>query len=66
MVMLGIFVGVSLRKSLCMFTVSNTLLMSKATATVHCGGFGLLKPFVIWWLMLCKAVCVKRLCLNPC
>ena len=50
----------------CMFTVSNALLISKATATVCCGGFGLLKPFVIWWQMLCKAVCVECLCWNPC
>ena len=56
MMMLGMFVNVSLCTSLCMFTVSNALLMSKATATVHCGGLGLLKPFVTWWQMLCKAV----------
>ena len=41
-----------------MFTVSNALLMSKATATVHCGGLGLLKPLVIWWQMFCKTVCL--------
>ena len=49
-----------------MFTVSNALLMSKVTATVRCGGLGLLKLVVIWWQMLCKAVCVECLCLNPC
>ena len=42
-----------------MSTVSNALFMSKATATMHYGGLGLLKPFVIWWQMLCKAVCVE-------
>ena len=62
MMMLGMLVCVSLH----MFTVSNALLMSKGTATVRCGGLGLLKPFVIWWQMLCKAVCVECLCLNPC
>ena len=60
--MLGMFVSVSL----CMFTVLNAMLMSKGTATVCCGGIRLLKLFVIWWEMLCKAVCVECLCLNPC
>ena len=63
---LEMFVSVSLYISLCMFTVSNVLLMSTAIATVHCGGLRLLKPFVIWWKMLCKAVCVECLYLNPC
>ena len=62
MMMLRMFVSVSL----CMFTVLNALLVSKITATVRCGGLGLLKPVVIWWKMLCKAVCGKCLCLNPC
>ena len=62
MVMLGMFVSVRL----CMFTVSNTLLMFKATLTVRCKGLGLLKPPVVWWQMLCKAVCVECLCLNSC
>ena len=60
MMMLGMFVSVSL----CMFTVSNALLMSKVTAAVRCGGLGLLKPFLIWWQMLSKAVCVECLYLN--
>ena len=64
MIMFGMFVSVSLCISLCMFTVSNALLMSKAT--VRCGGLQLLKPFVIWWQMMYKAVCVECLCLNPC
>ena len=42
--MLRMFVSVTL----CMFIVSNTLLMSKATTTARCGGLGLLKPFIIW------------------
>ena len=53
--------GMCVKVSLCMFTVSNALLMSKATATVRCEGFGLLKPFVIWWKKLCKAMCVECL-----
>ena len=64
--MLRMFISVSLCISLYMFTVSNALVMSKATATVRCENLGLLKPFVIWWQILCKAVCVERLCLNPC
>ena len=39
------FVSVNLRISLCMFTVSNALLMSKATATVRCEGLGLFEAF---------------------
>ena len=54
LMMFGMFVNVSL----CMFTVSNALFMSKPTATVRFESFRLLKSFVIWWQMLCKAVCV--------
>ena len=57
------FVNESLYVSLCMFTASNALLMSETTATVHCGGLGLLKPLAIWWQ---KAMSVEYLCLNPC
>ena len=64
--MLRMFISVSLCKSLCMFTAANTLFMSKATATVSCASLGLLKPFGIWWQMLCNAECVEWLCLNPC
>ena len=42
-----------------MFTVSNALHMSEATATVRCGGFVLLKPLVNWLQMLWKAVCIE-------
>ena len=34
----------------------NALLIPKATATVHGGGLGLLKPLALWWQMLCKVV----------
>ena len=45
--MLVMFVSVNLSLSLCMFNVSNALLMSKATATVCCEGLGWLNLFVI-------------------
>ena len=46
----GMFVCVSLSINVCMFTVSNALLMSNATVL----------------LMLCSAVFVECLVLNPC
>ena len=58
MTMLGIFVSVSFCISLCMFTLSNALCMFKVTTIVCYGGLGFLKPLVVWWQMLCKAVCV--------
>ena len=39
-----------------MFTVSNALLMSNATAIVRVGGMGWLKPVATVLLMLCSAV----------
>ena len=47
-------VCVSLSISVCMFTVSNALLMSNATAMVRVGGMGWLKPVATVLLMLCK------------
>ena len=38
------YVRVSLSINVCMFTVSNALLMSNATAMVRVGGMGWLKP----------------------
>ena len=49
-----------------MFTVSNALLMSNATAMVRVGGMGWLKPVATVLLMLCSAVFVECLVLNPC
>ena len=40
----GMFVCVSLSVNVCMFTVSNVLLMSNATAIVRMSGIGWLKP----------------------
>ena len=73
----GMFVCVSLSINVCMFTVSNALLMSNATAMVRVGGMGWLKPVATVLLMLCSAVFVLCLCcvcavfveclvLNPC
>ena len=49
-----------------MFTVSNAILMSNATAMVRVGGMGWLKPVVTVLLILCSAVFVECLVLNPC
>ena len=62
----GIFVCVSLSICVCMFTVSNALLMFNATAMVRVGGMGWLKPVATVLLILCSAVFVECLVLNPC
>ena len=46
--------------------VSKALLMSRATAMVLCGGWFMLKPFVMMLLMLCSAVVVECFVRNPC
>ena len=48
----GMFVCVSLSINVCMFTVSNALLMSNATAMVRVGGMG--------WLLLVVVVRLPR------
>ena len=50
----------------CMFTVSSDLPMSNATAIVCVGGMCWLKPVATVLLMLCSAVLVDCLVLNPC
>ena len=65
-VVCGMFVCVSLSINVCMFTVSNALLMSNATAMVRVGGMGWLKPVATVLLMLCSDVFVECLVLNPC
>ena len=45
---------------------ANALLMSNATAMVRVGGMGWLKPVATVLLMLCSAVFVECLVLNPC
>ena len=62
----GMFVCVRLSVNECMFTVSNALLMSIAIAIVRVGGMGWLKPVATVLLMLCSAVFVECLVLNPC
>ena len=62
----GMLVCVSLSINVCMFTVSNALLMSNATAIVRVGGMGWLKPVATVLLMLCNAVFVECLVLTPC
>ena len=60
----GMFVCVSLSINVCMFTVSNALLMFNATAMVRVGGMGWLKPVATVLLMFCSVV--ECLVLNPC
>ena len=64
----GMFVCVSLYVSVCMFTVSNALLMSNVTAIVLVAGMGWMKPVATVLLMLCSVlfVFVECLVLNPC
>ena len=62
----GMLVCVSLSINVCMFTLSNALLMSNTTAIVSVGGMGWLKPVATALLMLCSAVLVECLVLNPC
>ena len=62
----GMLVCVSLSINVCMFTVLNALLMSNATAIVRVGGMGWLKHVATVLLMLCSAVFVECLVLNPC
>ena len=50
----------------CVFTVSNALDMSSATAIVRVGGFLLLNPCVMLLFSVCSAVEVECLALNPC
>ena len=62
----GMLVCVSLSINVCTFTVSNALLMSNATAIVCVAGMGWLKHVATVLLMLCSAVLVDCLDLNPC
>ena len=60
----------SLWMIVCMFTVSKALLRSSDTTIVRSGGWGLLKPCVIWFVSWCRAVEVGletvlvRVCLD--
>ena len=50
----------------CMFTVSKALLRSRETTMVRCGGCGWLKPWIIWFVIWCRAVVVEWRVLKPC
>ena len=62
----SVYEFMSLSINVCMFTVSNALLMSNTTAIVHVGWMGWLKPVATVLLMLCSAVFVECLVLNSC
>ena len=66
MIVLGMFVWRSFCMSVCMFTVSKALDMSRAVMIVRFGGFFVLKPCVIVLLMVCSAVIVEYCGLKPC
>ena len=61
----GMFVCVSLSINVCMFTVSNALLMSNATAMVRVGGMCWLKSVATVLLMMCSAVFVGVFGFEP-
>ena len=56
----------SLCVSVCMFTVSNILLMSSATVVVCSGVLFWVKPVAMELFMLCSAVLVEWLLFKPC
>ena len=62
----GMFVWCILCVTVCMLTVSNTLLMASAAVIVRSGGLLRLKPVAMLLFMLCSAVLVKWLLLKPC
>ena len=52
--------------SVCMFIVSNALLLSSATVIVRAGGAILWNPFVTVLFNVCSAVTVECCVLYPC
>ena len=52
--------------SVCRLTVSKALDISRAIASVLCGGLCWLKPLVIMLLMVCSAVVVECCLRKPC
>ena len=65
-VVCGMFIWCSLCVSMCMLTVSNVLLMFIVTVIVCSGVYFWLKPVAMVLFMLCSAVLVEWLLLNPC
>ena len=65
-IVLGMLVLCNLCIRVCRLTVSKAFDMSRAIASVLCGGFCWLNPCVMVLFMVCSAVTVECLCLNPC
>ena len=68
MIVPGMFVYSSFLISVCMFIVSEALLISSATATVivRAGGSIWLNPFATMLFSVCSAVTVECCVLYPC
>ena len=66
MMVLGVDVCNSLFSSVCKLTVSKALLISRAIASVRCGGLFWLKPVVIILFIVCNAVVVECCVRKPC
>ena len=64
--MFGVLMCSSLFMNVCKFTVSNALDMSRAIASVLCGGLCWLNLFVIVLFILCNAVVVECCLRKPC
>ena len=62
----GILVSSSFLISVCMFTVSNALLISSATVIVRTGGAIWLNSFAMVLFNVCSAVTVEYCVLCPC
>ena len=66
MIVPGILVSRSFLISVCMFTVSNALLISSATVIVRTGGVIWLNPFATVLFTVCSAITVECCVLYPC
>ena len=66
MIVPGILVCSSFLISVCMFIVSNSLLISSTTVIVRAGGAILLNPFATGLSTVCSAVTVECRILYPC
>ena len=64
--MIVLLVCSSLLISVCMFIVSNALLISSAAVTVGAGGVICLNPFATVLFNVCSAVTVECFILYPC
>ena len=65
MIVPGILVYSSFLKSVCVFIVSKTLLLSSATVIVRAGGAIWLNPFATVLFNVCSAVTVEWCVLYP-